>query len=204
MACPPGMAGAEAAVSQCFGHRTRGMAEGLLQTQRPALLPGRAAPAECSQGGRGKWSLFAMDSVGAPNWQGDDYCGPNQGWSLLNFTTMSKLINVTGLVCLKVLAVLKYLVGQGIMGSLHLAGHRLGQASSWPSAKRVCPVRGCTSPQPSNAGHCLNHHIACTEANKNNNKVSRSQSSWLCKKLQSLKINLEFTSNLENKTNCRM
>lgn len=56
-----------------------------------------------------------MDSVGASNWQGDDYCGPNQMQALFNFTSMSKLIGITGLVCLKVLAVLKYLVGQRIM-----------------------------------------------------------------------------------------
>lgn len=49
--------------------------------------------------------------MGASN-QGDDYCGPNQVQPLFNCTSVSNLIEVTGPVCLKVLAVLKYLVGR--------------------------------------------------------------------------------------------
>lgn len=37
--------------------------------------------------------------MGVSNQQGDDYCGPNQAQPLFNFTGMSKLIGVTGPVC---------------------------------------------------------------------------------------------------------
>lgn len=43
--------------------------------------------------------MFSMGSRGSLK-QGDDYCDPNQAQPLFNLTGMSKLIAVTGPVCM--------------------------------------------------------------------------------------------------------